>query len=114
MTTVRVKDGTPVEGVSLCRTCSWGVARRGYRTSDDEVFCRFIQPNKRVPFTVRECSAYTNRNTPSLYSMEKIAWVLLTKSAGRSIGFVTGKRFRELEGEEAEIVPATAFDVKEE
>jgi hypothetical protein len=29
--------------------------------------------------------------------------VLLSKSAGRSIGFVTSEKFRELEGEDAEI-----------
>jgi hypothetical protein len=110
MTTVRIKDGTPVEGVSLCRTCTWGVARKGYRTSDDELFCRLIEPNRIVPFTVRECSAYNNRTIPTLYSMEKIAWVLLTKSAGRSIGFVTGERFREIEGDGAEILPAAAYD----
>ena len=38
--------------------------------------------------------------------MEKIAWVLLTKKAGRDIGFVTAKRFREIEGEDAEMIPA--------
>jgi hypothetical protein len=37
--------------------------------------------------------------------MEKIAWILLTKKAGRSIGFVTAKQFREIEGEDAEIIP---------
>jgi len=71
-----------------------------------------LDPNRRVPFRVRECSAYADRRLPTLYSMEKIAWVLLTKSAGRSIGFVTGDRFRELEGPDAEIVPATAYDLE--
>jgi len=42
--------------------------------------------------------------------MEKIGWVLLTKSAGRSSGFVTSEKFRELEGEDAEIIPETAYN----
>ena len=47
--------------------------------------------------------------------MEKIAWVLLTKKAGRTIGFVTAKQFREIEGDDAEIIPAAAgsTDTKE-
>ena len=110
MVTFRVKGGTPMAGTSLCGTCSWGVARKGYSAAEEEVFCRMVQPNARVPFVVRECSAYQNRSVPSLYSMEKVAWVLVTKSAGRSIGFVTGDKFREIEGEDAEIVPATAYD----
>ena len=40
--------------------------------------------------------------------MEQIAWILLTKKAGRNIGFVSAKQFREIEGEDAEIVPAAA------
>lgn len=93
-------------------TCSWGVVRKGYAVAEEETSCRMLDPNRRVPFRVRECSAYADRRLPTLYSMEKIAWVLLTKSAGRSIGFVTGDRFRELEGPDAEIVPATAYDLE--
>ncbi len=78
--------------------------------AEEEVFCRAVSPASRVPFKVRECSAYDDRSVPNLYSMEKIAWVLLTKSAGRSIGFVTSKKFREIEGEDAEVIPATAYD----
>src|SRR5256884_8491226 len=76
------------------------------RSSDlEEVFCRVLEPNARVPYTIRECSAYCDRRIPSLYFMEKTAWVLLTKKAGRTIGFVTSEEFRKMEGEDAEIVP---------
>jgi len=37
--------------------------------------------------------------------MEKIAWILVTKTAGRQIGFVSAKEFRKIEGEDAEITP---------
>jgi hypothetical protein len=33
---------------------------------------------------------------------------LIFKKAGRNIGFVSAKQFREIEGEDAEIVPAAA------
>ena len=61
-------------------------------------------------FKVCECTSYGGRRIPSLYHMEKIGWVLLTKSAGRSSGFVTSEKFRELEGEDAEIIPETAHN----
>jgi hypothetical protein len=105
MVTVRVKGGTALEGTSLCVTCTWGVARQGFGVTEEEVFCRIIEPNTRVSFKVRECTAYEDRRVPSLYFMQKSAWVLLTKSAGRSIGFVSGAKFREIEGADAEIVP---------
>jgi len=113
MVSIRVKGGTPEEGVSLCVSCSWGVVRKGYRAAEEEVFCRMIEPNVRVPYTVRECSAYSDRRIPSLYFMEKTAWVLLTKKAGRTIGFVTSEEFRKIEGEDAEIVPPTSDETKQ-
>lgn len=114
MVTIKVKAGTPEEGVSLCVSCSWGVVRKGYRAAEEEVFCRMIEPNARVPYTVRECSAYSDRRIPSLYFMEKTAWVLLTKKAGRTIGFVTSEEFRKIEGEDAEIVPASSKETQHE
>jgi hypothetical protein len=56
-------------------------------------------------FPVSQCSSYDDSRLPSKRDMEKIAWILLTKKAGRSIGFVTSKQFREIEGEDAEIIP---------
>lgn len=108
MVTIRVKGGTAEEGTTLCVTCAWGVVRKGYRAAEEEIFCRIVMPNGRVPFPVRECSAYEDRRVPSLYFMEKTAWVLLTKTAGRSIGFVTVDKFREIEGEDAEVVPTAS------
>jgi hypothetical protein len=110
MVKVRIKGGTPEEGATLCVTCSWGLVRRGFGAAEEEIVCRATTPAGRVPFRIGECSAYTDSRLPNLYSMEKIAWVLLTKSAGRSMGFVTGDRFRELEGEDSEVVPLTAYD----
>jgi hypothetical protein len=110
MVTIRVKGGTPEEGSSLCVSCSWGTVRSGFRAAEVETFCRIVEHSPRVPFKVRECSSYEDRRIPSLYRMEKIGWVLLTKSAGRSIGFVTSAKFRELEGDDAEIIPETAHN----
>jgi hypothetical protein len=42
--------------------------------------------------------------------MEKIAWILLTQTAGRSIGFVTARQFLAIEGDDAEITPAARIN----
>jgi hypothetical protein len=105
MVTIRIKGGTPEDGGSLCGSCSWGVVRSGFSATETETFCRMVEASPRVSFKVRECSAYADRRIPSLYHMERIGWVLLTKSAGRSIGFVSSEKFREIAGENAEIIP---------
>jgi hypothetical protein len=45
--------------------------------------------------------------------MEKTAWVLLTKKAGRAIGFVTSEEFRKMEGEDAEIFATPSSETKQ-
>ena len=69
--------------------------------------------NARVPYTVRECSAYSDRRIPSLYFIEKTAWVLLTKKAGRTVGFVTSKEFRKMEGKEIVPTPSGETTLRE-
>jgi hypothetical protein len=113
MVTVRVKGGTPEERTSLCVSCAYGVVRKGYSAAEEEVFCRWTAPTTRVLFKVRECSAFSDRSSPSLYWLEKTGWVLLTKTAGRSIGFVTAQKFREIEGEDAEVLPPAIHDAKQ-
>ena len=46
--------------------------------------------------------------------MEKVAWILMTKKAGRTIGFVTAKEFRQIEGDDAEIIPAAVNSTEAE
>ncbi len=52
----------PEAATGLCRSCSWGTVRKGFRESEAEVFCRLVGPNARVRFAVRECSDYCDRN----------------------------------------------------
>jgi len=42
---------------------------------------------------------------PRRYDMEKIAYILLSKTAGRDIGFVTPDEFKKVEGEDAKVLP---------
>jgi hypothetical protein len=106
MVTVKIKDGTPEGAASLCASCRWAHIVKGFADSQQVTHCTWLRPSMLVRFPVSQCNCYDDRRIPSRYDMEKIAWILLTKKAGRSIGFVTAKQFREIEGEDAEIIPA--------
>jgi len=108
MVTIKVKGGTPQGSEPLCRTCRWAHIVKGFSTSQEQIRCRALRSALPVPFPVSECSSYDDKRLPSKCDMEKIAWVLLTKKAGRTIGFVTAKQFREIEGDDAEIISAAS------
>jgi len=108
MSTRGVQNGTPLMGDWLCRTCSFAQIQKGYAESEELIHCTYRSwgsPPRRVPFKIRECSAYADRRRSDLERMEKTAWILVTKQAGRSIGFVTAKEFKRIEGEDAEVIP---------
>jgi hypothetical protein len=108
MVTIKVKDGTPEGGQSLCVTCRWAHITKGFSESQEMIHCRWLAHDPLIPFPVSQCSSYDDKRIPSKLDMEKIAWVLMTKKPGRTIGFVTAKQFREIEGDDAEIIPAAA------
>jgi hypothetical protein len=85
---------------------------KGFGVSQQQIRCCWLAYNPPVPFPVSECSSYDDKRLPSRRDMEKIAWVLLTKKTGRTIGFVTAKQFREIEGDDAEIIPAASVEPK--
>jgi hypothetical protein len=68
-----VKNGTPVGNVHLCRACSWGQFMTGYRESDMLVICTNTSPNIVVPFTMLECSGFSDKYRPDWQQMEKLA-----------------------------------------
>jgi hypothetical protein len=107
MVTIKIKDGTPQGAETLCATCRWAHIVKGFRESEKEIFCRYLTDDRPVRFPVSQCNSYDDR-IPSKRDMEQIAWILLTKKAGRTIGFVTAKQFWEIEGDDAEILPAAS------
>jgi len=115
MVTIRVKGGTPQGSDTLCRTCSYGHIITGFCASEEDVFCRYFYLEREIRFKVSQCTFYEDRRLASKKDMEEIAWVLTTKKPGRSVGFVSAARFREIEGDDAEIVPAASnlTDAKE-
>lgn len=70
---VNLKNGTPVGNAHLCRNCTSGQIVSGYRESDLLVICTNVSPNLVVPFTVLECSGFSDRNRPTFEQMNRLA-----------------------------------------
>jgi hypothetical protein len=91
MSTNGVRNGTPLTGDWLCRTCTHATIQKGYSESEEQFSCAygFWKIPRALPFKVRECSGYEDRRLSEYEDMETIAWSLTSKSAGRRSGFVT-------------------------
>lgn len=76
----------PSDGESLCRTCYWAHAQKGFRESEETVFCAF-GPLRRVRFRVRDCTDYLNRTLPTRRQMEDIALIIPTEPKRKAAGF---------------------------
>ena len=73
MNRLHVINGTPAGNAHLCRKCRHGHFITGYRESDVLVICTSLEPNRKVPFVVYECSEFWDRNRPSYSEMTKLA-----------------------------------------
>jgi hypothetical protein len=82
-----VKNGTPIYGPSLCETCTHAHIEKGYRASEELVFCTANYPVHRVPFAVRDCTSYIDKMRQNLHEMERIAWTLSPRGPKRQAGF---------------------------
>jgi hypothetical protein len=83
MSLIRMLGITSEAATGLCRSCSWGTVRKGFRENEAEAFCRLVGPNARVRFAVRECSDYCDRS------------VRMSASEARRYGFVTEIKLEE-------------------
>jgi hypothetical protein len=75
------------DGDTLCRTCYWAHIQRGFRESEEEVFCAFGVDLRILRFKVRDCTDYLNKNLPSRRQMEDIALIIPTQPVRRPAGF---------------------------
>lgn len=85
---VYVRNGTPLDGPSLCETCWYGQLTRGYRQGDEIVVCHATDPALHLTFRVRECTGYLDKTRQTLYEMRKIAWNLAPRGSKRRAGFL--------------------------
>ena len=90
-----IKNGTPVTSDPLCHSCKWVHMQRGFRESEELVFCNY-NDIRVVPFPVRECSDYRNRTHPDWEQMEKLA-LPIEPPTNKPAGFLVGIAVRETE-----------------
>ena len=89
----------PGDDQSLCRTCYWAHAQKGFRESEETIFCLF-GPMRKLQFKVRDCTDYMNRTLPTRAQMERIALIIPTQPARRRAGFPGMGFSNELEDED--------------
>jgi hypothetical protein len=87
--TLRIKNGTLVEGDSLCRSCRSAHIQKGFRESEEAIFCTFGR-FRAVPFKVAECTDYENRSVPYRWELEKMALLINVDPARKRAGFKVG------------------------
>jgi len=75
-----------VEGESLCRTCRWVHMQKGFRESEEAIFCDY-GVLRRVHFKVAECTEYIDRTVPTRHEMEKMALLIHVEPARKPAGF---------------------------
>jgi hypothetical protein len=91
-TTISVRNGTAVGRESLCRTCRHAHMQVGYADSEEEVRCGYFYEQPRlVSFAVSQCTDFLDKLTPTLFEMQKIAFVIETKKRSGNIGFASAE-----------------------
>ena len=86
MQTIVMKKAALSADESLCRSCYWAHIQRGFRESEEVVFCCFSQ-FRPVPFKVADCTDFSNKTVPTREQMERIALIIPTKVARKPAGF---------------------------
>jgi len=99
--TLKIKNGTLVEGESLCRTCRNAHIQKGFRESEEAVFCTW-EKFRPVTFKVADCTDYSNRLVPYRWELEKMALLINIDPARKAMGFRGAAGFAPSDDEEDE------------
>src|SRR5258708_37759057 len=86
MQTIVMKKAALHDEESLCRACYWAHIQKGFRESEETVFCCFSR-FRAVPFKVADCTDFSNKNLPTREQMENIALIIPTRPARKRAGF---------------------------
>jgi len=111
MQTIVMKKAAVRDEESLCRACYWAHIQKGFRESEEAVYCCFSR-FRAVPFKVADCTDFSAKNVPTREQMENLALIIPTKPARKrtgfaGAGFAGGQQVREEETEDDEIVSVT-------
>jgi hypothetical protein len=85
--TIKIMKAGPEGEESLCRTCRCAHIRRGFRESEEAIFCNLGEQLRPVLFKVAECTDYANRNVPHRYELEQMALLIDVPRKRKSAGF---------------------------
>jgi len=103
MNTIVMKKAALRDEKSLCYACYWAHIQKGFRESEEVVYCCFSR-FRAVPFTVADCTDFSNKNVPTREQMENIALIIPTKPARKAGGFARTNFNTEQEMDEEELV----------
>jgi hypothetical protein len=92
MQTIVMKKAALSDEKSLCTACYWAHIQKGFRESEEAVFCCFSK-FRPVPFKVADCTDFSNKTVPTREQMEKIALIIPTKPARKPSGFSSATGF---------------------
>lgn len=92
---LKVHQGTVRSDVNLCPGCRFSFRTTGALTGRQTIVCNALHPPKQLREPIAQCSAFSDRTTPSLDQMEEIAWSLQTDKGGRSVGFLSPDETRQ-------------------
>lgn len=67
--------------------------QRGFRESEDAIFCGHAYPTRAVKFAVRECTDHSSRITPTRKEMEEIALIIPVERLRKPAGFAGRNTF---------------------
>ena len=101
--TIKVKGALPSDGESLCNTCCWVHMQRGFRESEEAIFCNFATLRS-IRFKVAECSDFESRSLPQHWELEEMALLINVPQTKKPTGFRSGAGFATQEEEEEESV----------
>jgi hypothetical protein len=106
MQTIVMKKAALRHEKSLCHACYWAHIQKGFRESEETVFCCFSR-FRAVPFKVAECTDFSNKNLPTREQMENIALIIPTRPARKAGGFAATGFASEQESDDEELVSTT-------
>jgi len=93
-TTIKIRGALPSSGEPICRTCRYAHIQRGFRESEEAIYCDYsFSALRKVPFKVADCTDYADRSVPARWELEKIALIINVEPTRRLIGFDRGIGF---------------------
>ena len=101
MQTIVMKKTALRDEQSLCHACYWAHIQKGFRESEEAVYCCFSR-FRAVPFKVADCTDFSNKNVPTREQMENIARIIPTKPARKVGGFARAGFTSDQEMQEAD------------